>query len=249
MSEPVRLAYLDAMGVDAWFPRVALPGAKPSPLLTAPPAAVVTASTAGAPAINNTAERVAPEAAVAALKDLTAQTAAPAAAAARNAPARNAPARPAETGAPVARGRISLDLFIFSSGTVIVNAAAGSTDPAVSKLAKNIARAPVGFATTESGDRASKIDWPPAGLKSGGDDEAAALEFVLASVASALQQANAERLILLGEKISALLLTADGKPHKHLGSIRVATGPSLQTMLSDPTSKAVLWRSMQKLAV
>ena len=34
MLEPQRQSYLSSLGIDSWFPRVDIPGARPSPIIS-----------------------------------------------------------------------------------------------------------------------------------------------------------------------------------------------------------------------
>lgn len=220
------------MGIDVWVPRIPLPGALPVALVEPEPAAADHAAAAIAepvPASSASAEQAA-----AALRTLTATAV----------PEKAQPAAAAPEPVSKKQQAFRLQLFIAPGIGVLVSDASSDSAAAQERLASNILRA-LAAPDIKVDCRSTALEWPPASARAVADAMPAG-EFVLASVEAALQQAGEQRLLLLGERVQSLL-APDGKPLPGLQQQGIARGPSLQAMLAEPGSKAVLWQSMQDL--
>ena len=252
ISEPRRQAYLSAMQVDCWLPRVVLPFAAPSPLgwqapvepgpelAAAAPVAearVAVAPAAVAPAPAETRPRVE-------VPRPLAKVVAPAAEEAGPAPAKSAPLAPP---------RFALQLLRAGHCVLLVELPTGETftsrDPAYLLLKDLLRAAGLPDSPQLLGE---PVRWPL--LQRGALDQGpqAALEYVQGFLAAQLEQAGECRCLwLVGLPAVRFAGEADaGAYHRELqveGLGNAWAIPGLEAMLDEPSIKAEVWQAMRRV--
>ncbi|MCJ1888403.1 energy transducer TonB [Pseudomonas sp. LA21] len=264
IEEARRRAYLGAMQVASWLPRVALPFAAPSrPELLETPAPIVVEKTPPAP-VADVAREAAPVAAPAAVP-----AGEPGSIAARLLPKAGAPAKPAApvkaeeqaeaeaeavVRAPVAPPpRFALQLLRAGDCALLVELPTGeplaSRDPAY-LLLKDLLRA---AGLPESPQLLGEpVRWP---LLAGGNMDQgpqAAREFVQGFVAARLEGGAPCRLLwLVG--MPAVRYAGEADEESLLRELQVEglgvawAVPGLERLAEEPTLKADLWRAMRRV--
>lgn len=263
IEEARRRAYLGAMQVASWLPRVALPFAAPSrPELLETPAPVVAETAPLVPAAEVARETVAPAA-------VPAPKAEPGSIAARLLPKAAAPAKPMVTptsenvadaeAEPVARApvapppRFALQLLRAGECTLLVELPTGeplaSRDPAY-LLLKDLLRA-AGLPDSPQ-ILGEPVRWPL--LARGNMDQGpqAALEFVQGFIAARLEEgAPSACLWLVG--MPAVRFAGEGDEESLLREWQIEglgaawALPGLERLAEEPSLKADLWRAMRQV--
>ncbi|MET1080739.1 MAG: energy transducer TonB [Pseudomonas sp.] len=259
IGESRRLAYLSAMQVDSWLPRVVLPFAAPSPLRwqapdepieaqppapasvasvgTAAPTPIAPQATAAAPVTDEPRPRVeVPRPVAKVVATLVEQTTA--------APARN----PA-----VAPPRFALQLLRAGDCVLLVELPTGETftsrDPAYLLLKDLLRAAGLPDSPQLLGE---PVRWPL--LQRGALDQGpqAALEYVQGFIGAQLEQAGECRCLwLVGLPAVRFAGEADaGAYHRELqveGLGNAWAVPGLEAMLDEPLIKAEVWQAMRRV--
>ncbi len=246
MSELARLAYLEAMGVESYFPRYRLPAARasqhcPLPVVAEPAAAAATASAndaAQAP-VAAPAPRRRPESAVRDLGGLleeTGQRAAPRQPAAK---ATSAPAATAAADAPTFALR-----FVHSDcGLLLVDASAQAVaEASLRRFADNLFFALSGRARIAL--RCAPFRWPMRDNPLLGRDGDAATDMLRATLAAAVEREGPRAVLLAGPVAQSYLSSAT----EGLAATVVAL-PGIDELFAQPAGKAELWQRLQGLAV
>lgn len=237
LPEARRLAYLEVMGVDSYFPRLTLPGAKPSVLCeTLPAVEELEVAVELAPATEPVPQRATGQETLRALLpnvDIAAKTDA------------KKPAKAlAATVAPKAELlRFNLRFFQVPGLAMIVDASPDSApEPAIQRFVANLLLALSDL--NEGWEGAIKANlqqhlfrWPVVGNAQVDQGEQAAKEAVAASVL-----ANRER-----HAIPLILLMGEQAAHYGVGDYpdtRVLTVASVSHYLSSPLAKRELWQTL-----
>lgn len=239
LPEIRRLAYLHAMGVDSYFPRIALAGAPPSMLCEQPPAPEPIAESPAR--ARETVPDSAPQTGGSpkSLRDLLP----PVAAAARPAAGKRTHSAPAA--ADVDSVRFTLRFFQLPGSTLLVDASPEAAPEArLQRLAGNLLLAISrldGGAGTGSSDSAAMqqhvFRWPMVGNAQVARSEQAAQEAVTAAVQGNCERHGFTRVLLMGE----LALRYASAP---LDGVRLLPCESLAYYLATPAAKAQLWRDL-----
>lgn len=238
LPEPRRLAYLQAMGVDSYFPRVALTGAPPSVLCEQAPVPEPVAESP-APARETVPDNArqtggSPQA----LRDLL-----PPVAAAR--PAAGKRTHPAPAAPDVDSVRFTLRFFQLPGSTLLVDASPeAAPEVRLQQLAGNLLLAIArldGGAGTDASDSAAVqqhvFRWPMVGNSQVAQSEHAAREAVTAAVQGNCERHGITRVLLMGE----LAVQYASTP---VAGVRLLPCESLAHYLATPTAKAQLWRDL-----
>lgn len=235
LPETRRLAYLQAMGVDSYFPRIALAGAPPSVLCEQPPVSEPVAESP-APA-RETLPDSAPQTGGSpqALRDLL-----PPVAAARPAGKRT---HPAPVVPDVDNVRFTLRFFQLPGSTLLVDASPEAAPEArLQRLAGNLLLAIARLEGAGADESAATMQqhvfrWPMVGNSQVAQSEEAAREAVTAAVQGNCERHGFTRVLLMGE----LAVRYASAP---VAGVRLLPCESLAHYLATPTVKAQLWRDL-----
>lgn len=264
IEEARRRAYLGAMQVASWLPRVVLPFAAPSrPELLEPPAPIVAEPSVAAPAV------VAREAAAAVAAPAPVASGEPGSIAARLLPKVAAPAKPAvaikaeeptevevepAVRAPIAPPpRFALQLLRAGECTLLVELPTGeplaSRDPAYLLLKDLLRAAGLPDSPQLMGE---PVRWPLFSRGNMDQGPQAAREFVQGFVAARLEEgAPCACLWLVG--MPAVRFAGEGDEESLLRELQVEglgvawALPGLERLAEEPTLKADLWRAMRRV--
>ncbi len=264
IEEARRRAYLGAMQVASWLPRVVLPFAAPSrPELLEPPAPIVAEPSVAAPAV------VAREAAAAVAAPASVAAGEPGSIAARLLPKVAAPAKPAvaikaeepteaeaepAVRAPIAPPpRFALQLLRAGECTLLVELPTGeplaSRDPAYLLLKDLLRAAGLPDSPQLMGE---PVRWPLFSRGNMDQGPQAAREFVQGFVAARLEEgAPCACLWLVG--MPAVRFAGEGDEESLLRELQVEglgvawALPGLERLAEEPTLKADLWRAMRRV--
>ena len=235
LPETRRLAYLQAMGVDSYFPRVALAGAPPSVLCELPPRPEALAEPPLAPE-NATDSAPQTGGSPQALRDLLPSVAATA----RPATGKRAQAGPAS---PEADGvRFTLRFFQVPGSTLLIDASPEAAPEArLQRLATNlllaISRLDGDAAAGATNVQQHIFRWPMVGNSQVARSEQAAREAVAAAVQGNCERHGFSRVLLMGELAQRYAATP-------VAGVRLLPCESLAHYLATPAAKARLWRDL-----
>lgn len=237
LPEARRLAYLEVLGVESYFPRLLLPGAKPSILCETLPAVEALAIAAEpAPANDPVPKRATGHDALRALLPNIAGAKKPA----LRKPA-NIAAAPATPKPEVVR--FNLRFFQVPGLAMIVDGSPDSApEPAIQRFAANLLLALASL--NESWEGAIKTNlaqhlfrWPVVGNTQVAQDEQAAREAVTASVSANRERHAIPLILLMGDP--AVQYAAGDYP-----GARVLSVASVSHYLNTPLDKRTLWQTL-----
>lgn len=251
IDEARRRAYLDAMQVVSWLPRVTLPFAAPSrPELLEMPEPVE----APAPSGRETSAP-APAAGPVVRAKVPIPVPRPAPLARVEAPAPTPAEAPSTKAAPLPPPRFALQLLRAGPCALLVELPTGepfqSRDPAYLLLRDLLRAAGLPDSPQLVGE---PVRWPL--LRSGNLDQGpqAALEYVQSFVAARLEEeGECASLWLVGLPALRFAGEADADAYHrelHVEGLPVAWAlPGLETLMDEPARKAELWRAMRRIRV
>ncbi|WP_372809575.1 hypothetical protein [Litorivivens sp.] len=241
LPEGKRLAYLDAMGVESFFPRIALPGAPPPVLCETLPEPVTTDAGPPAAGVEPVSVRPATSAAPeinreALLKDLLPrEKSAPTAAVTKPA---TAEAKPQE------RLQFTLRFYQVAGLAMIVDSSPAATpEPAIVRFTANLLLAISRLDGEWEGSIKDSLHhhlfrWPLVGNAQIEQGATAAREAVTAAVQANCERHAIPRILLLGEQAADF----GAGDYSHC---RVLSSHSVSHFLMNPLAKRALWQSLQ----
>lgn len=240
LPEAKRLAYLQAMGVESFFPRRELPGAPPPVLCETLPEPGVDTPVVAEPFRENTAPVSAPNTGLdreALLKELAPKSAVAAVKAEQSAPA------------PVRAEKIQFNLrFIQVPGLAMIvdSSPLSSPEPLIQRFAANLLLAIAGLSKDWEGQIKANFQqhlfkWPLVGNRQIEQGEQAAREAVSAAILANCERQGIARILLLGEQ--AVDYAAADYP-----GCRVLSSYAIAHFLQEPLSKRELWQSLKAWA-
>lgn len=241
LPEATRLAYLEAMGVESFFPRIELPGAPPAALcqtLPEPAAAEQLSPAVGVPLAGQPEAQGAPVTGLdreALLKELKPREVAP------SAPAAKPTAAPESSAEKI---QFTLRFYQVAGLAMIVDSSPMATpESAILRFSANLLLALSRQVADWEGSIKENLHqhlfrWPLVGNAQVATDAAAAREAVSAAVVGNCERAAISRILLLGE--TAARFAAIDQPN-----CRVVSGESVAHYLQNPLAKRGLWQSLQ----
>ena len=232
LPEATRLAYLDAMGVESFFPAIQLPGAPAAELCQTLPEPAVAEEL---PPVNRPEAPGAPVTGLdrdALLKELK---------------PRDVAAAPAPTPTPepsAEKVQFTLRFYQVAGLAMIVDSSSMATpESAILRFSANLLLALSRQVTDWEGSIKENLHqhlfrWPLVGNAQVATDADAAREAVSAAVFGNCERAAISRILLLGE-------TAAEFAAVDLPNCRVVSGKSAAHYLQNPLAKRELWQSLQ----
>lgn len=240
MNEQERLAYLQAMGVDSYVPRVVLPGARPSPVQ--PLVAILP------PVATPVAGDRQPEALADLRRELGAARPAPATKPANT--RRNAPVAVAKTTVASSQDDISsFQLVIFHPiPALLLLVPQLHTDKAHLQLLGNILQA-IDVRTAALVPKGN-FAWPLPGARPGGpigNDLASARETLESLLEGYRQKQGVQRVLVFSLQLGKLLFPATNDHGVQSSPLMIQVVPGLKEMLEDSQQKKLAWQRLRPL--